>query len=151
MPLLITIIVLITIVGCRRSNQWGGSVPLTGIDKVDLLLLHNSARNSELKMDLACDEAAQGHADWMAAHESMVHDRPWTNTDKSVGDRLKKQWHSVGENIAMGQETPTEVFNDWMNSSGHKANIKGKSYNHVGFGITKSKDGTSYWCTVFSD
>jgi uncharacterized protein YkwD len=87
----------------------------------------------------------------MAANESMVHDRPATYSDRTVGDRLKKQWRAVGENIAMGQETPSEVFDDWMNSYGHRANITSKNFNHVGFGITKSSDGTAYWCAVFSD
>jgi uncharacterized protein YkwD len=37
-----------------------------------------------------------------------------------------------GENIAMGQTTPREVFVAWMNSAGHRANILNKDYSDIG-------------------
>jgi len=38
----------------------------------------------------------------------------------------------AGENIAMGQRTPQEVMNAWMNSPGHKANILSKNFTSIG-------------------
>nr|WP_275983461.1 CAP domain-containing protein [Paenibacillus hamazuiensis] len=38
----------------------------------------------------------------------------------------------AGENIAMGQKTPQEVMNAWMNSPGHKQNILSPNYTKIG-------------------
>ncbi|MGN1124059.1 MAG: CAP domain-containing protein [Eubacterium sp.] len=55
---------------------------------------------------------------------------------------------SSGENIAMGQETPEQVINDWMNSSGHKSNILEPSFNSIGVGCFEY-DGGIYWVQNF--
>lgn len=52
-------------------------------------------------------------------------------------------YRRAGENIAMGQETPGEVMNDWMNSSGHRANILG-DFTHI---IVGYQDGR--WVQLF--
>jgi uncharacterized protein YkwD len=38
----------------------------------------------------------------------------------------------AGENIAMGQRTPQEVMNAWMNSTGHRQNILSPNYTKIG-------------------
>ena len=43
-------------------------------------------------------------------------------------------YRSAGENIAMGQRTPSEVVTAWMNSPGHRANILNASYTKIGVG-----------------
>lgn len=143
------LITLLFLAGCS-SPRWGGP-ELTGIEKVDLLILHNDARSTPLRMDIECDRAAQSHAEWMAEHDKMSHEQQFSYENRTVGDRLKKKWTAVGENIAVGQETPSEVVQDWLNSSGHRKNIKNSSFEHVGFGVSTSKNGLKYWCTVFSD
>ena len=55
-----------------------------------------------------------------------------------------------GENIAGGQGSPTGVMKSWMSSTGHKANILGKSYNSIGIGAFE-KDGTIFWVQVFGN
>ena len=42
-------------------------------------------------------------------------------------------YRSAGENIAKGQ-SPQEVMNSWMNSSGHRANILSRIFNAIGVG-----------------
>ena len=54
-----------------------------------------------------------------------------------------------GENVAAGQNTPQSVFNAWMNSPGHKANIEQVRASHTGFGYKKSISGTYYWTQIF--
>ena len=58
-------------------------------------------------------------------------------------------YRSAGENIAMGQRTPQEVMNSWMNSSGHRANILNPSFTTLGVGIAKDANGTIYWTQMF--
>jgi uncharacterized YkwD family protein len=43
-------------------------------------------------------------------------------------------YRSAGENIAMGQRTPSEVMTAWMNSPGHRANILNSNYTEAGVG-----------------
>jgi uncharacterized YkwD family protein len=38
----------------------------------------------------------------------------------------------AGENIAMGQQSPQEVMNAWMNSTGHRQNILSPNYTKIG-------------------
>jgi uncharacterized YkwD family protein len=38
----------------------------------------------------------------------------------------------AGENIAKGQQSPSQVMNDWMNSAGHRANILNSNYSKIG-------------------
>ena len=54
-----------------------------------------------------------------------------------------------GENVAMGQKTPQNAFNSWMNSSGHRANIEQSRATHTGFGFAKNSAGTYYWTQIF--
>ena len=61
---------------------------------------------------------------------------------------LNKGMH-YGENIAYGQTTSEDVMNAWMNSAGHRANILGEKYTHIGIGVYES-GGVIYWSQFFS-
>jgi uncharacterized protein YkwD len=76
--------------------------------------------------------SARQHAAWMTRSRSMVH------TTKPVG-----------ENIAMGQRSSSEVVTTWMNSSGHRANILNAGYTRIGVAAYTTPDGTIYWCQQF--
>lgn len=55
----------------------------------------------------------------------------------------------AGENIAMGQTTPTQVVRDWMNSQGHRQNILNPNYTNIGVGLAKGGTGRYYWTQMF--
>ncbi|NIK75821.1 putative YkwD family protein [Paenibacillus castaneae] len=60
-------------------------------------------------------------------HNSPTHGSPF--------DMMKEYgitYSSAGENIAKGQNSPTQVMNDWMNSPGHRANILKDSFTQIG-------------------
>lgn len=53
------------------------------------------------------------------------------------GDRMAAAGYSGstwGENIAMGQTSPAQVVDGWMNSDGHCANIMRSQYTEIGIG-----------------
>ncbi len=55
-----------------------------------------------------------------------------------------------GENIAMGQTTPEEVMDSWMNSDGHRANILSSDYTKMGVGYYYDKENNQhYWVQMF--
>lgn len=60
-------------------------------------------------------------------------------------------WKTVGENIAAGQSTPRAAVTSWWNSPGHKANMLGEQYDHMGVGYYyKSKsDYKRHWVQLF--
>jgi uncharacterized protein YkwD len=76
--------------------------------------------------------SARRHAAWMTNARSMTHTS-----------------QSVGENIAMGQNSSAEVINSWMNSSGHRANILNPGYTRIGVAAFQTPEGTIYWCQQF--
>ncbi len=55
-------------------------------------------------------------------------------------------YRSAGENIAMGQRTPSEVVTAWMNSPGHRANILNSSFRRIGVGYVSAGN---YWTQMF--
>ena len=66
--------------------------------------------------------------------QSFSHTRP---NGKSFSTALKEaniSFSGAGENIAWGQKTAQAVMKDWMNSSGHRANILNEKYTQIGIG-----------------
>lgn len=78
------------------------------------------------------------------SHTSPTYGSPFTMI-QSFGIKFS----SAGENIAMGQSTPAQVMNAWMNSPGHRSNILSPSYTEIGVGLAKNKNGTCYWTQQF--
>lgn len=56
-------------------------------------------------------------------------------------------YRTAGENIAGGQWDSAMALNSWMNSDGHRANILGSQYSHIGTGYCN--DGP-YWLQLFT-
>ena len=75
------------------------------------------------------------------SHTSPTYGTPFTMI-KNFGISYK----TAGENIAMGQKTPQQVMDSWMNSSGHRANILNASYTQIGVGYVASGN---YWTQMF--
>jgi uncharacterized protein YkwD len=85
-----------------------------------------------LIVDRSLERTARAHAAWMTNNRTLQHTSM-----------------SVGENIAMGQPTSGAAIGDWMNSSGHRANILSGSYHRIGVAGYHAPDGTTYWCQQF--
>ena len=85
-----------------------------------------------LTVDPYLVDSARRQAAWMTNSRNLSH----TNMP-------------VAENIAMGQPTTSQVLADWMNSSGHRANILNPSYTGIGAAAYSAPDGTVYWCQQF--
>jgi uncharacterized YkwD family protein len=82
----------------------------------------------------------------------MKNNRYFSHTSPNYGspfDMMKQfgiSYRAAGENIAMGQRSPEEVVNAWMNSEGHRKNILSSSFTHIGVGHVA--DG-NYWTQMF--
>lgn len=102
-----------------------------------------------LHADRLVNLAASAHAANMAQRATLSHELD----GQSVGDRLANLgfgWIKCGENIAHGQETPTAAIESWMNSPGHRVNLLGEKYTHIGVACSHAPDGQKYWTMVLA-
>ena len=80
--------------------------------------------------------------------KSFSHTRPNGSSCFTALKEAGINYRGAGENIAYGQQTPTEVMQAWMNSSGHRANIMNSKYTKIGVAYTVI-NGTPYWAQFF--
>lgn len=85
----------------------------------------------------------------MANKKYFSHTSPTYGSPFTMMQNFGVKFSAAGENIAMGQKTPAEVVNAWMNSPGHRANILGTSYTQIGVGLAKNNNGVCYWTQMF--
>jgi|GEM_PF-754194 len=123
-------------------------------DEKALLDLVNQARIDENLNPLEYD-ADLAYVATMKAKD-MIDNKYFSHTSPTYGspfDMMKSfdiKYRYAGENIAAGYTNIQDVFNGWMNSPGHKANILNENFTHCGFGIL---DGGTYggktWVQMF--
>lgn len=96
--------------------------------------------------------AAQGHSDHQARIRTMTH----VGADGSDhGVRITRagyQWIWSGENVARGgaEFGVAAIFQAWLASSGHRANILHPAFVHLGVARTTGADGAVYWTQDFA-
>lgn len=73
------------------------------------------------------------------SHTGPDGSQPW-DREKAAGYEAQV----TGENIAVGQTTPQQVVQDWMNSPGHRANILRPQFKDLGVGFNNN-----YWVQDF--
>ncbi len=151
--------------GATVSYASGHPINWTSVDPTELaqedevLTLVNNHRIAMglnvLLSDATMRDCARGHSRHMRGdnhgffdHVNPEGDAPW--------DRMTKcgvAWSAVGENIAAGYPDATSVFNTWMNSSGHRANIEGAGWGRTGVGYQPGGGSgfSTYWTQVFAD
>lgn len=87
--------------------------------------------------------------------QDMINKKYFSHYSPTYGspfDMMKKfgiRFRAAGENIAMGQKTPKEVMNAWMNSAGHRRNILNPNFTQIGVGVAKDSKGRLYWTQMF--
>ena len=113
--------------------------------------LVNAARRdaglSELELDADLCAAAQARAQEIA--QSVSHTRPDGSSCFTILEEFGISYRAAGENIAMGQRTPEEVMDGWMNSSGHRANILNGTFTSIGVGYYVDGAGAAHWVQIF--
>ena len=122
-----------------------GTIELNSSEK-QTLLLHNRARADRglprLCVDPKLTKAARAHSQEILDRDYFFHD---SHNGETSGERLERfgytsrgySYYTVGENIAWGNGpsgSPGSIFESWMNSSGHKANILNKDFRQIGIG-----------------
>jgi len=88
-----------------------------------------------LTMDNTLVQVARYKSNNMIQNNFFDHTNPdgtkWTNWLQAIGYK----YTTTGENIAYNTSDPVELFNQWWNSPGHRANMMNASYTKVGMGV----------------
>lgn len=100
---------------------------------------------SPLKFDDALSKVAQAKAADMAQNHYFDHTSPTYGSPFDMMKQYGITFRTAGENIAMGQRSPEEVMNQWMNSDGHRKNILNPSFTKIGVGYVNG-----YWVQEFN-
>jgi uncharacterized protein YkwD len=113
----------------------------------------NAARAKEGLQPLFLDETLCRGAEIRAAEITGVfsHTRPdgreWDTIFAEVGSTA----NSGGENIAAGNASAADTFDQWMGSPGHRANILNADFVYMGVGYTPSPSVYGhYWVQLFT-
>ncbi|WP_017550789.1 CAP domain-containing protein [Heyndrickxia coagulans] len=131
------------------STQSQAANTLNAYEKQVVTLVNEErAKNGlgALKIDTALSKMARVKSNDMATHQYFDHTSPTYGSPFDMMKQFGISYQYAGENIAMGQQTPQEVMNAWMNSEGHRANILNKNFTHIGVGYVENGH---YWTQEF--
>jgi uncharacterized protein YkwD len=146
---------VVTVTGCD------GSAVTLGADEKASLDLHNARRAAGALPALCVHPrllaAARGHSADMLAREYFSHTGPAGETfDQRVARAGYAGWSRLAENIAWGAGVggaAEAVFERWMNSSGHRANVLSADLREVGIGAAagtfQGSAGARVWTASF--
>ena len=140
------------------SFDYGQASVLTAgstADEQRILELVNSARANAgcpaLTIDNRLTVAALDHSRDMANRGYFEHVSPDGITPWARMTAAGYNYSAAGENIAAGYSSTDAVFNGWMNSSGHRANILNCSFRNMGLSMVNQPGSpwTYYWTQMF--
>ena len=121
--------------------------------KIQVFHLVNEERKKqgrgELTYNIQLEKTAQMHAEDMVNRNFFAHVNP---DGIDVMERVKTYKYDqrdVGENIALGQETPEKVMENWMNSPPHRENLLKANFTEMGVGIIENPEEGYSWVQVF--
>lgn len=109
-----------------------------------LELVNNERKNNKvtlLEMDYELTRKAQERAREVALYFSHT---------RTNGESVLRSMNLNAENIAAGSTSAEGVTKQWMNSTGHKANILDNRMKSIGIASFTTSNGVTYWVEVFS-
>jgi len=141
-PILITFLLLSACGGSTSGGPGFTPPPIAGRPEapsdVSFASLLNGVRISNGAESVIYDPnlglAAQSHADDMLSQDYFSHVSLDGSTFTDRAEAAGYDWVALGENIAQGQTSQTEVMDDWTNSPGHHANNISTSFEDFGLG-----------------
>ena len=118
----------------------------------EVLSLVNKERTSRglkpLKLNVKLSNVATMKSQDMINKNYFDHTSPTYGSPFDMMNKFGISYRTAGENIAMGQTTPQQVMNSWMNSEGHRKNILNPNFTELGVGIA-SNGSSLYWTQMF--
>jgi uncharacterized protein YkwD len=137
---------------CTPDAGWG---TLSKSYEAQIAVQLNQQREANGLSDLQVSPLLTDSAEWKSMHMSeyqyFAHDDPAPPVARPANQRISDCGYTydtyIGEIIAQGYASPSDVVAAWMNSSDHRANILGPDYTVMGVGVAQDAYGV-YWWTV---
>jgi uncharacterized protein YkwD len=107
----------------------------------------------ELQVDERLSTAARAHTADLARRDAAGH----LGGDGSLADaratRTGYSWVFIGENVAVGQPTASQVVMGWMSSPDHRRNLLSSEARHVGVGYAYRPETQwrHFWTAVYGN
>ena len=121
----------------QTSTNNGESQQQAQTEAEAVLKLVNEEREKQglgkLTLSTKLNEVAFAKSKDMEVNRYFSHQSPTYGIPFDMLKKFGVSYRSAGENIAKGQATAEQVMRDWLNSSGHRANILG-NYTEIGIG-----------------
>ncbi len=133
-----------------KARSFSNSTPAVSDIERQVVTLVNQARRERGLGELTLNEEVSGVARTKAT--DMANNNYFSHTSPTYGspfDMLRQfgiSYRTAGENIAKGQTSAQQVFDSWMNSEGHRANILNSSFTQIGVGYNANGN---YWVQLF--
>ena len=155
-PVLVLALVLATAAAAAAAGS-GGDSPTAQISRVEDKIVRCTNRERlarglpGLRGSSVLRHAARYHAHNMLRYDFFRHRDVF---GQSPADRVARfsrrgafRW--VGENIAVGYWSATEVCRAWMGSPSHRSNILNGHFTMIGVGYAKAPNGRTYYVQDF--
>lgn len=142
---LLCAVLLPAIVKCQQSNDFASAMQM-------LQLVNNARLQQNIRPLCLSDKlvrSATAQSAYQASINTMTHDGP-----VSLGDRFVRQGYqpaAVAENVGF-TSTPfiQVVFDIWMSSPEHRANILDPNYVHFGAASSHGSNNMYFWTQLFA-
>jgi uncharacterized protein YkwD len=109
----------------------------------------NAARRAAslppLTSDAGLGRAAQARASAMASDNRLSH-AGWERVVRRHDDA-----NTIGENVAYNYPSAAAVVDAWLHSSGHRANLLGRSFRRIGVGCIVDAQAHLWWAQDFAN
>jgi uncharacterized protein YkwD len=103
------------------------------------------------RVNLNLQRAALAHARDLSHGDESGHRGSDGSDPATRAERAGYVWSWIGENVAAGQASPSDVVEAWMGSQAHRHNVLDRRFQEVGVGFepeAASRWGT-YWVMMF--
>ncbi|WP_079528856.1 CAP domain-containing protein [Halobacillus hunanensis] len=123
---------------------------VTGAFQEQVVQLTNQARKKNglkpLKINSELSKVAKKKSTDMAKNNYFAHISPTYGSPIQMLKQFGIEFNYAAENIAVGQKTPDEVVQDWLDSPGHRKNIMNEQVTQIGVGYTEEGQ---HWTQLF--
>jgi uncharacterized protein YkwD len=155
--ILLLVLLSISLVSCSKeemASDQNDTVPANvtynySQEELELINIINNYRVSKGLTSLAkvdyISVKSEEHDNYMISKGGISHDYFQDRYEALVS---KLGAVNVSENLAYNYSTPQGVFNAWLNSAGHKANIEG-DFTHFGIAIRTNSEGKKFYTNLF--
>lgn len=142
----------------RPALAWDAGA-FSASSEQELVTLTNRSRANAglkaLKVDATLTSVARWRSKDMIERDYFSHDIPGYGSVFKKLDEKDFCYRSAGENIGWNTypdaDATAQIHAMFMDSSGHRANILGKSWDVIGIGAYKGADGKKMWTVLFAD